>query len=369
MKDEIELLRRHRHDPPAPDPLVCKSARRELARVIAGETRSGEVPRRLDHRSRRLGLRIAAVAVLGLGLAFGIAGALNNGASTPRALAAGTVLRRLAHVAESRSSTKPGPGQFLYTATTSLTESDTVGPGGVYCQAVFRQYRRDWVAENGEGLTIEEDGQARYRSASEAHACNAVPLPPAETRWNWAAAGCMAIDVVPLGKLPRDPARLRARLVTGKVEGGAPGPAEAFAQVGDLLRKTDAPAPLRVALFKAAAGLRGVRSLGEVADREGRRGVVLAIDHAAYRSELVLSLASSDLLEERQLLLRPQRGVPARPGAILSWTTYSIPRVVSALPKPSPLPLTPRCIRGGETGRQVPGHPDESVNVGFTPKR
>ena len=338
-------------------------------RAIAGATHPSRVSRRPGRPSRRLGLRIAAAAAVALALAFGISAALDSSTSTPRALAAGTVLRRLAHVAATRSSTKPGPGQFLYTATTSLTGSDTVGPEGVYCQASYRQYRRDWVAGNGEGLTIEEDGRAGYHSASEARACSAVPLPPAGAQWDWAAPGCMLIDPVPLGGLPHDPARLRARLLTGKVEGGPPGPAEAFVQVGDLLRKTDAPAALRAALFSAAAGLRGVRSLGEVSDREGRRGVVLAIDDGAYRSELIFSPASSDLLEERQLLLRPQRGVHARPGTILNWTTYSIPRVVGALPKPSPLPLTPRCVRGGETGRQVPGHPNEFVNVGFTAKR
>jgi len=49
--------------------------------------------------------------------------------------------------------------------------------------------------------------------------------------------------------------------LTGKVEGGPPGPAEAFTQVGDLLRETDASPALRAALYSAAAGLAGVKSL------------------------------------------------------------------------------------------------------------
>jgi hypothetical protein len=367
MSDEIELLRRYRCDPPAPDAQVRQIARLKLAHAIAAERRPACASTRPQQRSRGLWLRSMVVAALGLACTLGLIAALDNGASAPPALAAHTVLRRLAQVAGTRGSRTPGAGQFLHTATTSLTSTDTVAPGGVYCQAIYRQYRRDWIAASGEGLTIEQDGPPSYRSPVEARACKDVPLPAPATRWNWAAPGCMLIDPVPLSRLPRDPARLRARLLTGKVEGGPPGPAEAFTQIGDLLRKTDAPAPLRAALFTAASGLRGVRSLGEVTDRQGRRGVALAIDDGVYRSELVFSLASSDLLEERQLLVRPQRGVQARPGATLSWTTYSTPKVVDALPKPSPLPLTPRCIEGGETGRQVPGHPDQSVNVGFRP--
>jgi hypothetical protein len=374
MTDELEILRRHRGEPSAPEERVRDAARTALALAVAAEPRSsgGHAQRKRARRplALRLALTLALVLALALALSIGLPAALRTGSSSaPQALAAGPVLRQLANVAAARPTLVPGPGQFLYTATNSLSGGDTVLPGNRYCQATYREYRQDWVAQNGEGLTVERVGPSHYGSTGEARACHEVPMTGPEPRWNWAAPGCMVIQLVPLGRLPRDPALLRARLLTGKVEGGPPGPGEAFVQVADLLRKTDAPAAIRAALFRAAAGLQGVHALGTVRDGYGRQGVALAIDHQGYRSELIFSTKTSDILEERDILVRPVHGVHARIGATLSRTTYSIPRVVDALPKPSPLPLRPACIRGGETGRQVPGHPNEWVNIGVAPKR
>jgi hypothetical protein len=254
----------------------------------------------------------------------------------------------------------PGPGQYLYTTSHSLSQSDTVLPGGVYCQVVFEQYRQNWVAANGEGLVRELDGPAQHLSDREAAACKAAPQQPAGESSTWAAPGCMSIDPIPLGRLPRDPVRLRARLLTGKVEGGPPGPAEAFTQVGDLLRETDAPP----ALYRAAAGLPGVVSLGTVTDKLGRQGVGLAFDSHGTRHELIFSATTSALLAEQDVLVGSVRGVHATRGSLLGWAAYSAGRVVDRLPAPSPLALTPRCVRGGETGLSVPGHPRDGVMVG-----
>src|SRR6202043_132700 len=138
-----------------------------------------------------------------------------------------------------------------------------------YCQFDFTEYRQNWIAANGEGLFIEQDGPQQLAPGMPAACRSRLPqgaLPAGVSR-TWAAPGCLSISPVPLGHLPRDPAVLRARLLTGKVEGGPRGPAEAFTQVGDLLRETDAPPSLRAALYRAAAGLVGVKSLGTVADK------------------------------------------------------------------------------------------------------
>jgi hypothetical protein len=370
--EELEILRRHRGEPSAPEERVREAARTALALAVAAERQSAKGQASRTAARRRLGLRLvlALALVLALTLSIGLPAALRTNSSTaPQALAAGPVLRKLANVAASRPTLVPGPGQFLYTATRSLSGADTLLPGHRYCQATFLEYRQDWVAQDGEGLTVQQDGPSRYRSTGEARACHEASVTRPEPQLNWAAPGCRVIQPVPLGRLPRDPALLRARLLTGKVEGGPPGPGEAFVQIADLLRKTDAPASVRAALFVAAAGLQGVHALGTVRDRYDRQGAVLAIDHQGYRSELIFSTSTSDLLEERELLVRPMPGVHARIGSKLNWSTYSIPKVVDALPKPSPLPLRPACISGGETGKQVPGHPNESVNVGFAPQR
>src|SRR5262249_8527275 len=86
---------------------------------------------------------------------------------------------------------------------------------------------------------------------------------------------------VDLSKLPTDPAQLAAMISSRKIEGGPPGPAEDFVQVGDLLRESDASPELRAALFKVAAGIPGVKLLGTVTGTDGRSGTAIAFPHSA----------------------------------------------------------------------------------------
>ena len=371
MTDELQLLRQHRGEPSPPGEDERLAARRALAKAIQREVlgahRSVDGPSRGGsiRRARRLGFALAtSVAVLVLVGSF-----LRAGSSTGPALAAPAVLDRLARIAASQGGQRPGPGQYLYTATRSLTSSDTQIHGNLTCEAQFLQYRRNWVSANGEGLFTESDGPAHYPSRSDASRCRALPQAGAEARgtsYTWAAPGCLSIDPIPLDNLPRDPATLRARLLTGKVEGGPPGPAEAFTQVGDLLRETDAPPTLRAALYRAAAGLPGVKFLGNVTDRSGRRGLGLALDSHGTRHELIFSAQTSALLSEQGVLIGHAPGVDAPLGTVLYWSTYTAGRIADRLPVRSPLPLAPRCVKSAATVRTVPEHPQDSVLVGVS---
>ncbi len=365
MTDELDTLRRHRSEPSPPGDAARSAALQSLERAVRREAHSpGGGASRQGPRSRRRALAGAALAVALAGLAIAVGASLRSGSTTEPALAAGPVLQRLARIASTQPWAVPGPGQYLYTASHSLTSSDTALPGGVYCQLVFQEYRQNWIAADGEGLFREIDGPAHYLSKREAAACRAAPAQPAGESDTWAARGCLSIDPIPLGRLPRDPATLRARLLTGKVEGGPPGPAEAFTQVGDLLRETDAPPALRAALYRAAADLPGVKAIGTVTDELGRRGLGLAFDSHGTRHELIFSATTSALLAEQDVLVGRAPGVHAARGTVLEWSTYSAGRVVDRLPASSPLPLTPPCVRGGGTGLSVPGHPRDGVIVG-----
>jgi len=365
MTDELDLLRRRRSEPIPPSDQARAAARQSLERAMRREAHAAAgAGRRSSRRSRRRLLPGAALAVVLAGLAVAVGASLRSGSSTEPALAAGPVLQRLAQVASAQPWAFPGPHEFLYTASHSLTESDTALPGGVYCQLVYREYRQNWMAANGEGLFRETDGPAHYRSQREATACKSAPAQPVGESDTWAAPGCLSIDPIPLGRLPRNPVSLRARLLTGKVEGGPPGPAEAFTQVGDLLRETDAPPALRAALYRAAAGLPGVGSLGTVTDKLGRPGLALAFDSHGIRHELIFSATTSALLAEQDVLVGSVRGVRAARGSVLQWSAYSAGRIVDRLPVAPPLALTPPCVKGGGTGLSVPGHPQDSVIVG-----
>jgi hypothetical protein len=365
MIDELDLLRRHRDEPAPPSEQVRAAARRSLERVMHRDTR---VPGGAGHRrgapSRRRLLASTAIAAAIAVIAIAVGVSVRSGSTTQPALAAGPVLQRLAHIASTQPWAFPGPGQYLYTTSHSLSESDTVLPGGLECRLMFEEYRQNWIAANGEGLFREIDGPAHYLSNHEPVACKAAPVQPAGESDTWAAPDCLSIDPIPLGHLPRNPARLRARLLTGKVEGGPLGPAEAFTQVGDLLRETDAPPALRAALYRAAAGLPGVKALGTVTDKLGRRGIGLAFDKDGVRHELIFSDKTSALLAEQELLVGSVRGIHAARGTVLQWSAYTAGRVVDQLPATPPLALTPPCVRGGGTGLLVPGHPQESVIVG-----
>lgn len=363
MTDDLDLLRTLRSEPGPPSAAVRTAARNALDRAITAEPASAAAARRRPPRRRRALVRLAACTALAV-VVLAVTGLLRSGSSTQPALAAGPLLERLARVAAAQPAAVPRAGQFLYTASSSLTGSDTALPGGVYCQSVFRQYRQNWIAPNGEGLFRETDGPARYRSAKEAAACSSAPLERAGVSSTWAAPGCLSISPISLGRLPLNPATLRARLLTGKVEGGPPGAAEAFAQVGDLLRETDASPALRAALYRAAAGLHGVKSIGKVTEELGRSGVGLALDSGGARHELIFSATTSALLAERTVQLGSPAASHAKPGAVLDWSAYTAGRVVDRLPEPSPLPLTPHCIRGGSTGLHVPGRPQDTVLVG-----
>jgi hypothetical protein len=366
--DELDLLRSCRAEPDPPSDETRDAARQALARAMLLEVRAplgGRAWGARRHRGRRpRPPAIVAAALAAVALLVPATGVLRSGTSASPALAAGPLLERLARVAAAQPATVPRPGQYLYSATRSLTGSDVSLPGGLYCQAVYEQYRETWIAANGEGLLRTRNGPVRYRSHREAVACRRVSVQSGGTSSTWNAPGCMSIDPIPLGRLPEDPGRLRARLLTGKVEGGPPGPGEAFTQVGDLLRETDASPALRAALYRAAAGLAGVRSLGAEVDKLGRRGVGLAFTSHGTRHELIFSATTGKLMAEQDVLVGRAQGVDAPRGTVLDWSVLSGGRVVDRLPAPSPLPLTPPCIQGGGTGLRVPGRPLDSVTVG-----
>jgi hypothetical protein len=372
MTDELEWLRHHRPEPTPPSHHARAAARGALSDAIGREQREGaarapmKAPRPARHHGWRA--RIAIVAVLA-GLAVIAAAALRSGSAEGPgpALAAGAVLERLARVAAAQGGETPGPGQYLYTASRSLTDSTTALRGGSVCTATFQEYRQNWIAANGEGLFTESDGPPRYLSPRDARNCSSAPgrggATP-RTSYTWAAPGCLSIDPVPLAHLPTDPAKLRARLLTGKVEGGPPGPAEAFTQIGDLLRETDASPALRAALYHAAAGLPGVRYLGTVTDRLGRRGLGLAIDGHGIRHELIFSPQTSALLSEQGVLVGHAPEVQAPRGTVLYWSVYLGGHLVHRLPAASPLPLRPACVRSAGTVKTPPGRPRDAVIVG-----
>ena len=106
--------------------------------------------------------------------------------------------------------------------------------------------------------------------------------------------------------LPTDPAKLGA-VLSNRVKGYGPDPnptggvsavQEEFVEIGDLLRESPASPALRKALYEVAAGIPGVRLVGNLKDALGRTGVGVARDG---EDTLLIDPASGQLLAELNL--------------------------------------------------------------------
>lgn len=106
--------------------------------------------------------------------------------------------------------------------------------------------------------------------------------------------GVVALTWDQLYALPTDPAALKTTLVATIHGQGNGTDAETFVIVGDLLRESPAPPLLRQALYEVAAGIPGVRSVGQVTDPAGRTGTVVERDGQQY----VIDVATGQLLDD-----------------------------------------------------------------------
>jgi hypothetical protein len=103
--------------------------------------------------------------------------------------------------------------------------------------------------------------------------------------------------------LPTDPAKLGA-VLSNAVKGYGPDPSptggvsavqEEFVEIGDLLRESPASPALRKALYEVAAGIPGVRLVGNLKDALGRTGVGVARNG---EETLLIAPATGQLLAE-----------------------------------------------------------------------
>jgi hypothetical protein len=343
-----------------------------LHHIIRSAAPGTKAPRR---RPRALVLSVAAgaaaaaagVTALAVGLFPGPAGtALPGVASGPPQPAAVRALHKLSLVAARQpAAAPPGPGQFQYTSSVGTGEACTFAKHLYFCVR-FKEQREIWVAPDGSGRlrgtqTDPVFPTAKDRQQWEAMGKTAPPLvgPPSDEKYG---PGGLSFGPTDLSKLPTDPVVLAEMISSRKIEGGPPGPAEDFVQVGDLLRETAASPELRAALFKVAAGIPGVRNMGTVTDSNGRPGIAIAFPQgedgssspspmaspsaspsaspAASSSpsptssspdgtllnELIFDPDTSGLLSEQTVLVRPDGSTK-----LLLWSDYLLTGVVDSV--------------------------------------
>jgi hypothetical protein len=326
-------------------------ARQTLARLLAepaGRSGPGR-PSRLN--SRRLGLvagGLAAAAAAAVAAAVVLLPGASGrpgppaGATSPLSRALG----ELALVASGQPVARPpGPGQYQYTDSKSLTWSDTYVSAKIHFSVSYQQHRQIWIAANGSGRIKETNTDPDFASPRDRAAWIAAGRPSLrQAPWDqrFGKHG-LALGPVNLLKLPTRPAKLYALLRARKIEGGPPGAAEDFVQVGDLLRETDAPPALRAALFKVCARIPGARLLGTVTDPLGSRGIAFARSqlvtgsgHGSPRrsraeSVLIFNPSTSGLLAEETLV------TTAGKTTLTAWTVYLKSGVVNSVTSTRPV--------------------------------
>lgn len=337
MIDELERLQGFRAHVEEPRPQATRAARAALDAVMAADLRAprriarrAQRPHRLRraHRERRTFIQVTlAAAVAGVLVAV----VALSGSGTPEAptSAAAAVLNRLAVVAAAQPWAYPRAGQYMYTYSVeaySQTDEDTG------CSVIPPEHRQIWIAPDGSGMLRESFGRGAFTSAADRHRCaqhhELSMADPHRASNSWFGRGGLSDGPVNEQGLPTDTATLRALIMSGKIDGGPRTNAEAFVRVGDLLRETDASPRLRAAIYRAAATIPGVRSLGPTRDHLGRLGVGLTFhSRDGYDPTYIFNPHTSALIGETY---RDGRG------RLTGWAVYLVSKVVDRIPYSRP---------------------------------
>ncbi len=312
---------------------------------LAEPDRTSPAPLRRPASDRRH-VRWAAVAAASVVLAgTGTVLALSGTPGSPPPAGA-SELARLAVAANGQPPPDvPGPGQYLYTSSVEASTSSVLDGPHPYTVQLPEQ-RQIWIGADGSGRLVESFGSAIFLSPQD--------------QANWVAAGSPSLATGPtdetfgpgglsdgptdLTTLPTDPKALAALISSRRIEGGPPGSAEDFTQIGDLLRETDAPPALRSALFEVAATLPGIEELGTVTDHSGRSGVGVAFVSGGVRHELIFNPNDASLMGEQDVVVDATASHEPV-GTVADWAVYLASSVVdsdgaSSSSSPAPPPAS-----------------------------
>lgn len=253
---------------------------------------SAHRPRRPRPSRRRLAYFAVPIAAAGAFAIVAVSGGIGStpGAGTTASDSQATrLLGRIADVAQSKPLQTVRDDQFVYVASKSAFEQDTVDSnGGYHAKLAPLHLRQIWLSVNGSrpGL-LREGGQDLPLGTQPAPSINAP-------------------DYRYLESLPTDPAKLLAKIYAEtKGEGKSAGPdAEAFTTIGDLLREQVAPPAVTAALYRAAAMIPGVRVINDVVDVTGHHDVAVALDNSAAINEWLFNKSNLEFAGEQSISVK-----------------------------------------------------------------
>jgi hypothetical protein len=257
-------------------------------------------------------------------------------------LTAAYVLNRAASTAASSTRPVPRPGQFIYVSSVTSYVSTEVGRSGDQSW-LYRTRRQIWQSVDGRRaglLQIVDRGNVKLPwgpvpPANSDLPAGWTPLPPASCPGAAPARGTYAF----LASLPADPGRLRTWIYRHP-GGGNPADAQAWSDIGDMLREMLVPPKVAAALFRVAATIPGATVVPHAANAVGRAGVGVSRSGA----ELIFDPKTYQLIGEGAVLTRPVPGQgPA--GTVVASTAQLREAVVGQLPDVTPSP-TDKAVGG-----------------------
>jgi hypothetical protein len=261
------------------------------------------------------------------------AGSASGSTSEPAVLTAAYVLNRAASAAAASSQPVPRPGQFIYvTSVTTYLSTEITRSGGR--SWLYKTSRQIWQSVSGRRaglLQIVDRGNVKLPwgpvpPAGSGNPVGWTSLPPSSCPGAAPAQGTYAF----LASLPTDPARLRAWIYRHP-DGQNQADAQAWNDIGDMLREMLVPPKLAAALFRVAATIPGATVVPQAKNAVGRAGVAVSRSGA----ELIFDPKTYQLIGEGAVLTEAISGQgPA--GTVIASTAQLREAVVDRLPDVPP---------------------------------
>lgn len=340
--DELELLRRLEADAPRASQDVMADAFDALeARMAAAEVaaRPPHAPRRRrgPRGTRWAVLLSAAAAVTVLWLVLSDIVGLPGLRPDARAQAA-----ELLEQAAAQTITTADPvvraGQYRQVVFQSVHDIDT-GPNTLFS---IHEDRTRWIPSDVSEVWTEvrypattAPGTWGSGAKAAAEAFRRQSASNTATVLHGAGGAFFGLDptFVPrtINALPRDPTRLLTRIRHDVGNTGSSADGAALNRIAELLASGVTPAPVRAALYRAAALVPDVTLVAHAATLRGLTGVAIGRIEPAngIRLDLIVDPATGDLIGEREVATRRLDPLPA--GTTLSWSSTTT-TVVDELP-------------------------------------
>ncbi|PZE75811.1 CU044_5270 family protein [Curtobacterium sp. MCBD17_019] len=340
--DELTLLRSVRDDvEPVQPETLARGREALLAHIEQGTSTRGPVRRGSGRRSRRAGwIGAGSVVAAGVAAALVVGNVIGVAGTGPHGSAAPAAAEVLTHAAASTTATTDPvvhPGQYLEVATRAVYASgfeDDHGSGTYLSSQDGQLYvpadtAGDWVWVRDPERVVQTFGPDSERAARVSDKAKGEYLRAAGGGFYGSPAVVSPSD---LAALPRDPAAL-LRHAYDATKGQDDPDLAAFGWIADTLRSGLAPADLRAALYKAAAGIPGVVLTDRQANLEGRTGVAIGYAQGnGDQQELIIDPSTGLLIGEREVVTGGAAASWKVPdGTPIGWTAVTT-SVVDAAP-------------------------------------